>query len=519
MKEKILRDAKIWKIFVVSSLIGIIGGILDTIFDLTLARVPQMVLDHQELTTTLVFLGILLVVNGIDGTFSKASHKWLYWRVANREYSRLLEKEYSSNINYIMNTHTGALNATINEYSNYTAEMVVLMKRALYFLPNIVMFFYKTYQICGLGSVLINIIVLLTTGLLCNIGCKKFASKERIKVNADLRRITQDNMQNIKTLRYLGKKEFAMKRQKEAQDAAIVHSLQIGRSFVISELPVGVLFPIIMNLFIIGNNGGASITDIIYIIASSGTLFGAINIITEFIDTLTNRSDCKQSLKELNTVAPEEEFVGLENGLTLTNVKFGYKESDIEITIPHIHLNKGERMVVTGESGQGKSSLANLLVGVIKPYEGKVPHHKTFYIHQETECLDDSIRNNLCFDEDVPEEELYDLLDRIGLKDWVIALPDKLDSNIGERGTKVSTGQKQRINILRAVLRMRNIDEDCLVIIDEPTSNLDDKTEAMAVKLIDEYCKNTMIVVTHRPAIKDICDKEVRIENHTFTEV
>lgn len=176
-------------------------------------------------------------------------------------------------------------------------------------------------------------------------------------------------------------------------------------------------------------------------------------------------------------------------------------------------------MVVTGESGQGKSSLANLLVGVLKPYEGEVPHHKTFYIHQETECLDDSIRNNLCFGEDVPEELLYELLDKIGLKDWVIALPDKLDSNIGERGTKVSTGQKQRLNILRAVLKMRDIDDDCLVIIDEPTSNLDDKTEEMAVKLIDEYCKNTMIVVTHRPAIKDICNKEVRIENHTFTEV
>lgn len=519
MKEKILRETKIWKIFIVSSIIGIIGGVLDTVFDLTLAKVPQMVLDHQDLIPTLIFLATLLVVNGIDGTFSKSTHKWLYLRVANREYSRLLEKEYSSNINYIMNTHTGALNATISEYSNYTAEMVVLMKRSLYFLPNFGMFFYKTYQICGLGSVLINIIVLLATGFVCNIGCKKFTSKERIKANADLRRITQDNMQNIKTLRYLGKKSFAMKRQKEAQDAAIVHSLQLGRNFVIAELPVGVLFPIIMNLFIISRNGGASITDITYIIASSGTLFGAINIITEFIDAVTNRSDCKQSLKELDNVAPEKEYTNLENGLTLNNIKFGYKESDIEISIPHLHLNKGERMVVTGESGQGKSSLANLLVGVLKPYEGEVPHHKTFYIHQETECLDDSIRNNLCFGEDIPEELLYELLDKIGLKDWVIALPDKLDSNIGERGTKVSTGQKQRLNILRAVLKMKTIDNDCLVIIDEPTSNLDDKTEEMAVKLIDEYCKNTMIVVTHRPAIKDICDKEVRIENHTFTEV
>lgn len=519
MKEKILRETKIWKIFVISSLLGIIGGVLDTMYDLTISRIPQMVLDHQVLTPTLMMLGVLLIVDGIDGTFSRATNKWLYLRVANKEYTRLLEKEYSTNISYIMNTHTGALNSTINDYSNYTAEMVGLIKQSMYMIPSIGMFFYKTYQICGIGSVLINIIVLLLTGFACNIGCRKFSSKERIKANAELRRVTQDNMQNIKTLRYLGKKSFAMKRQKDFQDAAIVHSLQLGRSFVISELPVGVLFPIIMNLFIIGKTGTASITDISYIIASSGTLFNAINIITNIIDTASNRSDCKKSLKELDNVAPEEEFVGLENGLTLTNVKFGYKESDIEITIPHIHLNKGERMVVTGESGQGKSSLANLLVGVLHQYEGEVPHHKTFYIHQETECLDDSIRNNLCFGEDIPEEELYDLLDRIGLKDWVIALPDKLDSNIGERGTKVSTGQKQRINILRAVLRMRNIDEDCLVIIDEPTSNLDDKTEAMAVKLIDEYCKNTMIVVTHRPAIKDICDKEVRIANHTFTEV
>ena len=63
MNERILRETKIWKIFIVSSTLGIIGGVLDTVFDLTLAKVPQMVLDHQDLIPTLIFLGLLLVVN------------------------------------------------------------------------------------------------------------------------------------------------------------------------------------------------------------------------------------------------------------------------------------------------------------------------------------------------------------------------------------------------------------------------------------------------------------------------
>lgn len=177
-------------------------------------------------------------------------------------------------------------------------------------------------------------------------------------------------------------------------------------------------------------------------------------------------------------------------------------------------LEKGKRYSITGESGQGKSTLANLLVGNLKPIEGYCDSVKTFYIHQDTEILDSSLRDNLCFGEDISERELLSLIKDIGLEDWFSELKDGFDTILGDRGNKVSSGQKQRINIIRSILKMKENDLDTLIILDEPTSNLDNETEKLAVNLIDKYCKNTLLVITHRPLIESICDYNYKVENH-----
>lgn len=517
--NRILRNCPIWAIFIISSVLGLIGGVIDTVFDLRLSAIPQMIVDGENIIKSLIVITVLLIVSGLDGGLSRSTMRWMYLRVANREYSRLLEKEYSANLQYIMSTHTGALNAAISSYADTNAELWVTAKKAIWLLPSLSMFVYKTYTICGGWALVIDLIALVITGVICNVGCNKFDSKERIAQNANLRRITQDNMGNIKTLRYLGKKNFAMGRLHEAQHNSIVYSLQFRRSLLLSELQVGILAPLIINLFMIYNNGNANITDIAYNIASTGVMNNVINIITDAIDTITLRADNAKALKELEQIESERVYEDIPDEVHIQNVKFGYKDSDIEINIPDISFNKNDRVSITGESGQGKSSLANLLVGVLTPFEGEVPHFRTFYIHQETECLDDSLRNNMTFgNTSISDEELFELLDRVGLKEWVIALPEKLETRVGERGTKLSSGQKQRLNIIRAIIEMRRLDPNCLVILDEPTSNLDDETEKLVVSLIEENCKNTMMVVTHRPAICGICNRHIRIENHVFSE-
>ena len=99
--------------------------------------------------------------------------------------------------------------------------------------------------------------------------------------------------------------------------------------------------------------------------------------------------------------------------------------------------------------------------------------------------------------------------------EWYKTLPDGLDTIVGERGVKLSAGQKQRLNIIRGIL----IDKD-VYFFDEPTSNLDSISEQKITEMIDKYLKDkTYIIVTHRPSLKNLCNKHYIFENHMIKEV
>lgn len=139
-------------------------------------------------------------------------------------------------------------------------------------------------------------------------------------------------------------------------------------------------------------------------------------------------------------------------------------------------------------------------------------------MYQESELLDMSLRDNILFGSNRhSDEEVTELMNILGLGKWLNdELENGLDTVVGERGAKASSGQKQRINIIRTILKMREADYDTLIILDEPTSNLDDETEAEAIKLIDEECHNTLLVITHRPAIEAICEHHIHVEGHEY---
>ena len=101
-----------------------------------------------------------------------------------------------------------------------------------------------------------------------------------------------------------------------------------------------------------------------------------------------------------------------------------------------------------------------------------------------------------------------------GLMEWYKELPQGLDTIVGEKGVKLSAGQKQRLNIIRGIL----IDKP-LYFFDEPTSNLDSVSEEKITNMIEKYLKNkTYVIVTHRPRLKELCNKHYIFENHMMKE-
>jgi len=152
--------------------------------------------------------------------------------------------------------------------------------------------------------------------------------------------------------------------------------------------------------------------------------------------------------------------------------------------------------------------------------KGECPNIKTYYVWQETSLYNDTLLNNII--PDVTDEnefkEKMNLMnyfaDRLDMRDLINDLPEGWNTYCGERGYLLSSGQKQRINIIRTLLAMRYHPE-YVFLLDEITSNLDTKTRKLAIKLIDEECKSTLLVVSHNSGFESIIDHNVKVNNHT----
>ena len=208
------------------------------------------------------------------------------------------------------------------------------------------------------------------------------------------------------------------------------------------------------------------------------------------------------------------------NTIRLDKVSINYDSLKFSINVNNLTINKNDRILITGKSGQGKTSLINLILGNINSYDGDVcfdKHNLKDYkldigiVSQEIELFNMSLKDNLCLDKTLNDLEIKNYLKELEL-DELLLLKEGIYTKLGEKGLKLSTGQKRRINILRSYLMNKDI-----YILDEPTSNLDKHTEEVVVNFILKYFKNkTLIIATHNDKIDEICNKFYYFENHNL---
>ncbi|MBR0090712.1 MAG: ABC transporter ATP-binding protein [Lachnospiraceae bacterium] len=212
--------------------------------------------------------------------------------------------------------------------------------------------------------------------------------------------------------------------------------------------------------------------------------------------------------------------------IEIRNLTYRYPNTETDI-LRHASLTVpvGKSVGVVGTSGAGKTTLIDVLLGLLKPQEGEIladgvsifSNYQGFlknvgYIPQMIFMLDGSIRDNVAFgvpEEEIDEEKLWAALREAQLDAFVKELPEGVHTQIGERGIRLSGGQRQRIGIARALY-----DDPEVMVLDEATSALDNETEAAIMESVNRlHGKKTLIIIAHRLQTIEKCDIVYRVED------
>lgn len=220
------------------------------------------------------------------------------------------------------------------------------------------------------------------------------------------------------------------------------------------------------------------------------------------------------------------------DAISVTGLTYRYPHTekdvlkDVSLKIP-----LGYAVGLMGPTGAGKSTLADVILGILTPTSGTVCYgnmnvhehpikwsKKLAYIQQSIYLADETIRNNVAFgidDDKIDEEKVWKALEEAQIKDFVRSLPEGLDTMVGERGVRLSGGQRQRIGIARALY-----DDPEILVLDEATSALDNETETAVMEAIDNLMgKKTLIIIAHRLTTLRNCQKIFKVEGGGVREV
>ena len=353
-------------------------------------------------------------------------------------------------------------------------------------------------------------------------------------------------LHGIKEILVMHKQEFFIKHYEEAnrekQKGAIKQTVGAeSPAYIIEGVCVAGLLAVVCIRLVTNEQSAVELVPALSafamgafrILPSLGRISSALNTAIYYMPSLNHVYENLQRIndykekdyKESETGAESDRII-LKNGIDIENISWHYKNSDVYV-IHNLNLTikKGTSVAFVGQSGAGKTTLADIILGLLEPQEGKVLidgndiYHMgkqlgkiMGYVPQTVYLTDDTIRNNVAFGiegSDIDDDTVWDALEQAQLKQFVKNLNQGLDTFVGDRGVRFSGGQRQRIAIARALYENPDI-----IIFDEATAALDNETELAVMESIHALQGyKTIIIIAHRlTTIKD-CDEIYEISD------
>ena len=269
----------------------------------------------------------------------------------------------------------------------------------------------------------------------------------------------------------------------------------------------------------------AFLIGVILLMSSYGPVIALSNLSSNLLQTLASGERVLSLLAEEPELKDVESAVDLKevSCIDVENVSFAYGDEQI-LSDVSLSVKKGEILGIHGRSGSGKSTLLKLLMRFYDPKSGSIkingetlPNINTrslrdnmAYITQQTYIFNETIEENIRLARrDATLEEIMEAAKKASIHDFILSLPEGYQTKMTELGGNLSDGEKQRIGIARAFLHNAPI-----ILLDEPTSNLDSLNEAMILKsLLNVKVEKLIILVSHRQSTMAICDQVIGIEN------
>lgn len=514
-----------WKMIVFYVLIGVVINFLD----LYAVTYYQKILDafqFGELTLLpLIVYGILLVISTILGYVENYPEQ----QTINGLYLdfKLQALRKMKTIDYLeyQKFGTGRLIQKIEDGAMASRDVMIdfWLKILRWLLPTILfslVFIFNVKKELVLFVLVGYVIVILVSNVILK---KLYVLKEKILFNQEfLNKHLVRGLMELVVFRTNKKYDTEIKITKEGiknivdgkTKIKLVHEI----FFSLFALIVNVLKVIILAYAVM--EGDLTVGAVVTIISLLGKAYEPIAIFNvEYVDYKLNKITVNKYLEFLNVKDDD----ALENGkvikkvdgrIELKNVSFGYEDNQV-INDLSLVIESGTSIALVGESGSGKSTIIKLLMGLIKPDDGMVLvdgidlkkvslnsyYDHVSYVSQEVPIFDGTLRENLVFDKNVSDDEIIEVLKLVSLEQFYSKLQNGLDTELGERGIKLSGGEKQRVALARLFF-----EDTKIIILDEATSALDNITEKKVMNSIFEKLSNrTVIMIAHRlDSIKNV---------------
>ena len=527
----------------------VIIGIVINFLELYSVTYFQKILDSFQVGNLtlipLIIYGVILIVSTILGYVENYPEQ----QVKNKLYLdfKLQSLKKMMTIDYLeyLGIGTGKLTQNVEDGASAARDIMVdfWLKLVRYLIPTALfslIFIYQVKRELVLFVFLGYVIVVIVSKIILK---RLYSLKEKILFNQEfLNKHLVRGFMELVVFRTNKKYDTEIKVSKDGiknivdgkTKIKLVHEI----FFSLFALIVNVLKVVVLGYAVI--EGDLSVGGIVTVVMLLDKAYLPIAIFNvEYVDYKLNKVTVDKYISFLDSYDDERIGYGkkikdLSGRVLFKNVNYGYSDKLI-IEELSFEIKKNSSVAFVGESGSGKSTIIKLIMGLLKYEEGSILiddvelskldlnsfYDKVSYVSQEAPIFDGTLRENLVFDKDVDDDEILRVLDLVCLDKFYSRLSDGLDTELGEKGIRMSGGERQRVALARLFF-----DDAKIIILDEATSAMDNITEKEVMEnVLRELDSRTLIVIAHRlETIKDVdeifvLDSGKIVENGSYNEL